>query len=230
MIPQNIKLAVDAIVFGYEKSRLFVLLIRPKSGPFSGVWCLPGGFVKDDESLVEAVARELLEETGVSVNYFEQLYTFGEVARDPRQRVVSVAYFGLVDATKLELVKKNDTDAQDAQWFAVADLPDLGYDHAEIVQTALLRLRTKLTYQPIGFDLLPAQFPFSELEKLYTSILEKEIDRRNFRKKIMGFGLLKETRAKAGLGKGRPGNLYQFDRKRYEQLSKQNFIFEIKFA
>ncbi|RZJ71262.1 NUDIX domain-containing protein [Flavobacterium sp.] len=230
MIPQNIKIAVDAIIFGYEKNNLFVLLIKQKSGPFSGVWCLPGGFVLDSESLTQAVERELLEETGVSVNYLEQLYTFGDLGRDPRQRVISVAYFGLVDPSKLSLVEKTDTDAEDAHWFAVNELPKLGYDHSQIVQTALERLRAKLAYQPIGFDLLPKKFPFSDLENLYASILEKEIDRRNFRKKILSFGLLHETDEQIAVGKGRPANLFQFDKTRYEQLLKENFLFEIKFA
>ncbi|MBD3582552.1 NUDIX hydrolase [Flavobacterium selenitireducens] len=227
---QNIHLAVDAIIFGYKKSHLFVLLIKPKSGPFANVWCLPGGFVNEEESLRQAVERELLEETGISVNYLEQLYTFGNVGRDPRKRVVSVAYFGLVDPSKLSLVEKTETDAEAARWFAINELPPLGYDHPEIVATALERLRAKLSYQPIGFDLLPDKFPFSDLENLYASILEKEIDRRNFRKKIMSFGFLRETDAQIASGKGRPANLFQFDKTRYEQLSKENFLFEIKFA
>ena len=230
MVSQNIKIAVDAIIFGYEKGQLFVLLIKQKSGPFANIWCLPGGFVKDQESLTEAVERELLEETGISVNYLEQLYTFGDPGRDVRKRVISVAYFGLVDPSKLSLIKKNDTDAEDADWFAIRELPSLGYDHSRIVATALERLRAKLSYQPIGFDLLPAKFLFSDLENLYTSILEKEIDRRNFRKKIMSFGLLTETNEQIGSGKGRPGKLYQFDKQRYEELSQKDFLFEIKFA
>lgn len=229
MLKQNIKIAVDAIVFGYADSKLNVLLIKQKFGVLKNQWALVGGFVKDNETLNEAVFRELQEEAGINVNYLEQLYTFGDnLERDPRFRVVTVAYFALVNSTKLIL--KADTDAEDAEWFSINNLPDLAFDHKEILKTALIRLQSKLTYQPIGFDLLPKEFLFSELENLYCTILEKEIDRRNFRKKIMSFDIVEETEKFAAKMKGRPAKLYRFNKFKYNKLCKDGFLFEINFA
>jgi len=230
MTNQNIKIAVDAIVFGYEKNVLYVLAVQQKYGVFKDRWVLPGGFIKDDEALIDAVRRELLEEAGISVNYLEQLKTFGdEVNRDSRGRVISVAYFALVNPQNFIL--KADTDAKDAKWFPISEVPMLGYDHNEMVELAHLRLKAKLTYQPIGFDLLDDEFLFSDLENLYCSILEQDIDRRNFRKKILSFGILKETdKIVKTNSSGRPGKLFEFDKTKYDQLLKSDFQFEIKFA
>jgi 8-oxo-dGTP diphosphatase len=228
-IKQNIKIAVDAIVFGYADNKLNVLLIKQKFGELKNQWALVGGFVKDHETLNDAVNRELQEETGIKVNYLEQLFTFGDnVNRDPRFRVVSVAYFALVNSTKLVL--QADSDAEDAKWFSINELPDLAFDHKEILKTAQNRLQSKLTYQPIGFDLLPKEFLFSELENLYCTILEKEIDRRNFRKKILSFGIVEETEKFGNKIKGRPAKLYRFNKLKYNKLVKEGFLFEINFA
>jgi 8-oxo-dGTP diphosphatase len=228
-LKQNIKLAVDAIVFGYADSKLNVLLIKQKFGVLKNQWALVGGFVRDDETLNQAVNRELHEEAGIKVNYLEQLYTFGDnIERDPRFRVVSVAYFALVNFTKLVL--RADSDAEDAKWFPIYELPKLAFDHRDIVKAALKRLQSKLTYQPIGFDLLPKEFLFSELENLYCTILEKEIDRRNFRKKILSFGIVEETEKFGTKIKGRPAKLYKFNKHKYNMLVKDNFLFEINFA
>lgn len=226
---QNIKLAVDAIVFGYSDNALHVLLIKQKFGILKNQWALVGGFVKDNEPLTVAVNRELEEEAGIKVNFLEQLHTFGDdIHRDPRFRVISVAYFALVNSTKLVL--KADTDAEDAQWFPVNNLPYLAFDHKLIVETALRRLKSKLTYQPIGFDLLPKEFLFSDLENLYCTILEKEIDRRNFRKKILGFEIVEETEKFGKKIKGRPAKLYRFNKLKYSKLIKEGFLFEINVA
>lgn len=228
-IKQNIKVAVDAIVFGYAENKLNVLLIKQKFGELKNQWALVGGFVKDHETLSEAVNRELQEEAGIKVNYLEQLYTFGDnIVRDPRFRVVSVAYFALVNSTKQVL--KADSDADDAKWFSINNLPDLAFDHKEIIQTAQYRLKSKLTYQPIGFDLLSKEFLFSELENLYCTILDKEIDRRNFRKKILSFGIVEETEKFGNKIKGRPAKLYRFNKLKYNKLLKEGFLFEINFA
>ncbi len=223
---QNISLAVDAIVFAYRNEKLKVLLIQPKYGPFIDRWALPGGFVLDNESLQDAVHRELQEETGIKVNYLEQLYTFGDVERDPRKRVVSVAYFALVNPRNLVL--KADTDAAKADWFDILELPELAYDHGDILRVAIERLKAKLQYQPIGFDLLPKAFPFSDLEKLYGTILDQKIDRRNFRKKMLSFGILTETDKIRKEGSGRPAKLYRFNTKKYKSLEAKGFHFEIK--
>ena len=228
-LKQNIKLAVDAIVFGYADHQLNVLLIKQKYGALKNQWALVGGFVKDEETLTDAVNRELQEEAGIKVNYLEQLYTFGDdVKRDPRFRVVSVAYFALVNSTKLILTA--DTDAEEAQWFPINELPPLAFDHQHIIAKAQKRLQAKLTYQPIGFDLLPKAFLFSDLENLYCSILEKEIDRRNFRKKILSFGIVEETEKFAKKKSGRPAKLFKFNKLKYNKLSKEGFLFEINFA
>ncbi|MDP5231197.1 MAG: NUDIX hydrolase [Cellulophaga sp.] len=228
-ITQNIKIAVDAIVFGYSKNELNVLLIKQKFGALKNKWALVGGFVKDDEKLQDAVHRELLEETGIKVNYLEQLFTFGDdLHRDPRFRVISVAYFALVNSTKLEA--KPDTDAEEAQWFPIHKLPELAFDHDTILKTAYTRLQNKLSYQPIGFDLLNNEFLFSDLENLYSTILEKNIDRRNFRKKLLSFDILEETEKFSDKKNGRPAKLFKFNKQKYNKLLKEGFYFEIKFA
>lgn len=230
MLPkQQIRLAVDAVVFGYSDNELFVLLIKQKYGTAQGKWVLPGGFVQDTEPISKAVERELKEEAGLKVQYMEQLYTFGDdIDRDPRGRVVSVAYFALVNALKFKPVA--DTDAEEAQWFNIKEVPNLAYDHNQILTTATERLKAKLLYQPIGFNLLPRAFSFSELEQLYMTILDKKIDRRNFRKKVFSFELLTETDKVKKIGSGRPAKLYRFNKQKYKDLAKSGFLFEIKFA
>jgi 8-oxo-dGTP diphosphatase len=222
------KVAVDAIVFGYsKKDGVSVLLIQRKYEPFKSAWAIPGGFVLEGESLEEAVRRELLEETGVQLNYLEQLYTFGEPGRDPRQRIISVAYFGLVKTSQYKELKAS-TDAENAKWFNIKKIPSLAFDHKQILSTAVERLQTKVRYQPIGFELLDKKFPFSDLEKLYTALLDKEINRRNFSKKILSFGFLEETgELSTPGGKGRPSKMYQFNQKRYKELLKEGYHFEI---
>ncbi|HIC8644197.1 TPA: NUDIX hydrolase [Elizabethkingia meningoseptica] len=224
---QHIKVAVDAVVFGYfEKEDLQILLIKRKIEPFKGSWALPGGLVLDDEDLDDAVKRELYEEAGIKPDFLEQLYSFGNVGRDPRNRVVSVAYLGLVNPSYFELFA--DSDAEDAQWFSIHKLPQLAFDHQKIIDTALKRLRTKIQYQPIGFNLLNEEFPFSDLENLYKAIIGQEIDRRNFRKKIMSYGLLNETNNFKKEGSGRPGKMFTFNQEEYKALEEQGFYFEIK--
>ncbi len=226
MIRQNIKVAVDAVVFGYKDKTLNVLLIKRDIAPFKDSWALPGGLVLENESLEEAVERELKEETNVKVDYLEQLYSFGTPGRDPRNRVVSITYFALVKPEHHEI--KADTDAQDVAWFDIQKLPDLAFDHQHILEKAKQRLQNKLTYEPIGFDLLDDKFLFSDLEKLYMTILEKQIDRRNFRKKILSFDILEELDEKVSEGRGRPANLFQFNKKQYFKHQKEGFLFDIK--
>ena len=225
---QNIQVAVDAIVFGYSREEgVSILLIKRKYDPFKGSWAVPGGFVLDDETLEEAVARELQEETGVKIDYLEQLYTFGKPDRDPRARILSVAYFGLVKSNQFQKLKAT-TDAEEAAWFNYNKLPKLAFDHKIILKVAIERLRGKIVYQPIGFELLDKKFPFSDLEHLYSTLLDRPIDRRNFKKKVMSLGILDELDEKAkATGAGRPGNLFQFNKKTYQRLLKEGMHFEI---
>jgi len=224
-MPQSIQLSVDAVVFGYESGTISVLLIKRKYEPFKGKWAIPGGFVLEEESLEEAVARELKEETGIAINYLEQLYTFGQPKRDPRSRVVSVAYFGLIKPSAFKILAA--TDAEEVQWFKITELPSLSFDHEAILQMAITRLQGKITYEPIGFELLDTKFPFSDLEKLYATLLGRAIDRRNFRKKMLSLNILDELDEKVSKGSGRPANLFKFNDKRYFKLKKEGIIFEI---
>ncbi|CCH03436.1 7,8-dihydro-8-oxoguanine triphosphatase [Fibrella aestuarina BUZ 2] len=223
---EAIRLTVDAVVFGYRDGQLFVALINRKYPPYADQWALPGGFVAPTETLEEAVQRELREETGIQTRFLEQLYTFGAVDRDPRQRVVSVAYMGLVRPSDFQI--QASTDAQDVAWFALNKLPPLAFDHAAILQRALDRLRGKLTYEPIGLNLLDETFPFGDLERLYAAILNKPFDRRNFRKKVLSFNILVEQPQKVTPEKGRPATYYAFDKNRYETLRASGFLFDIK--
>src|SRR3954471_24085795 len=167
------------------------MLIQRALAPFEGKWALPGGFVRTDETLDEAARRELEEETGLRNVFLEQLYTFGALQRDPRERVVSVAYYSLVNLRDHPV--QASTDARDGGWFGVHDVPSLAFDHADILQMALERLRAKLRYQPIGFELLPKKFTLSQLQHLYEIVLERTLDKRNFRKRVLAMDLLIET-------------------------------------
>lgn len=224
----NIKVAVDAIVFGYSKSDgVSVLLIQRKYAPLKNAWALPGGFVLEKESLEEAVKRELKEETGIEVNYMEQLYTFGEPDRDPRARTISVSYVALVKSSKYQELKAS-TDAENAQWYHFEELPPLAFDHKKIIDKAIDRIRTKIRYEPIGFELLDKKFPFADLENLYTTLLGRSIDRRNFSRKMLALGVLDELDEYAkSEGKGRPSKMFRFNQKRYKELKEQGMHFEI---
>lgn len=230
-MPENengISLTVDAIVFGYAKGEgVSVLLIKRKYEPFKDSWALPGGFVLETESLEQAVQRELQEETGIKVQYLEQLYTFGKPGRDPRKRIVSVAYFALVK-TALFMELKADTDAAGAQWFNIDQLPRLAFDHKQILELAIKRVRNKVRYEPIGFELLDKKFSFADLEKLYMALLGRDIDRRNFKKKMISLQVLDELDEWAKPeGAGRPSKMYRFNKTRYEQLKTEGILFEI---
>src|SRR5882724_9110599 len=204
-------LTVDCVVFGFDEGELKLLLIQRGLEPFKGRWALPGGFVRVDETLDHAARRELEEEAGLENIFLEQLYTFGAVERDPRERVVSVAHYALVKLSEHEA--KAATDAANARWFAVSKVPKLAFDHAGILSTALARLKGKVRYQPIGFELLPPKFTLSQLQHLYVAVLATKLDKRNFRKKVLGFGLLVPLKETFQSGRHRPAQLFRLDRK-----------------
>ena len=219
--------AVDCVVFGLdlEELDLKVMLIQRDLEPRAGDWALPGGFVRTDESVDEAARRELAEETGLHDVFLEQLYTFGAVDRDPRTRVISVSYYALVNLAGHEVHAA--TDARDAGWFSVDDVPHLAFDHDEILATALERLRGKVRYQPLGFELLPRKFTLTQLQQMYEVILERELDKRNFRKKILKMDLLVELDEVQKDVAHRAARLYRFDERRYRKLVKQGLLFEL---
>ena len=200
-------LTTDVIIFTMRNEDLQVLLIKRKHPPFEGMWAIPGGFVHIDESLEDAALRELEEETGVRDVYLEQLYTFGDVDRDPRGRVVTVAYFALVPSTMIS--PRPGDDASEARWWSVYALPPLAFDHTKILTYALQRLRYKLEYTAVGFELLPETFTLSELQAAYEVVLGEKLDKRNFRRKMLSAGVIEET-GKYKLGEGRPARLYRF--------------------
>jgi len=218
-------LTVDCVVFGLDDKELKVMLIQRALAPFEGKWALPGGFVRTDETLDEAARRELEEETGLRNVFLEQLYTFGAIRRDPRERVVSVAYYALVNLRDHPV--QASTDARDAGWFGVHDVPSLAFDHADILHMALDRLRGKLRYQPIGFELLPKKFTLSELQRLYELVLERDLDKRNFRKRVLAMDLLIETDEVQQDVSHRAARLYRFDERKYRRLAKAGFNFEL---
>ena len=218
---------VDCVVFAidFEKNNLKLLLIRRGEEPYLNHWALPGGFVRTDESLIEAAQRELQEETGLSSIYLEQLYTYGSVDRDPRERVISVAWFALVNLEGRLL--EAQTDAVDAAWFSLDELPSLAFDHDRILFEATERLRGKLKYKPIGFELLPELFTLSELQRLYEIILDTRFDKRNFRKKLQKLDVLIETDEIQKDVSHRAAKLYRFDRDKYRDLESRGFYFEL---
>lgn len=198
---------VDLAIFTLLKGTLQVLLVKRRQPPFAGMWALPGGFVRIDESLEDAARRELREESGVQDVYLEQLYTFGHPQRDPRMRVITVAYFALVRADKQRL--RAATDAAEVGWFPAYAPPPLAFDHQQILDYAITRLRYKLEYTALAFELLPEEFTLTELQETYEHILNEKLDKRNFRRKVLQADILEET-GRRRVGEHRPARLYRF--------------------
>lgn len=217
--------AVDCVVFGYDGELLKVLLIKRGIQPFLGQWALPGGFVRIDESLDAAARRELKEETNLEDVFLEQLYSFGRVDRDPRERVISVTYFALVNLINRR--PKADTDAAEAVWWDIGKIPDLAFDHRHILDSALNRLRGKINYEPVGFELLPQKFKLSQLQHLYEVILDRKLDKRNFRKKILRLDVLEDLNEIEQHVAHRAARLYRFDKTKYEARIKAGMTFDL---
>ena len=210
--PASAAVAVDVAVFTVRDGSLHVLLAQARSGPFAGWWALPGGRVGEEESLDEAAARELPAPTAARDVYLEQLYTFGQPRRDPRGRVVSVAYVGLVADPERVGGAAPDKYAGVA-WHPASRLPPLAYDHAAVVRLAVTRLRAKLQYTNLAYTLLPPSFTLGELQSLYEAILGRKLDRRNFRRRVLSLGLLRPLR-RMRRGAHRPAALYAFRSRR----------------
>lgn len=215
---------VDIILFTFHNEQLKVLLIQRSHEPFAQKWALPGGFVDMDEDLPDAAMRELEEETGVTDVYLEQLFTFGEPNRDPRTRVITIAYFALLSSDQMNRQQlRASSDATDARWWNIYAMPELAFDHERILQYALQRLRWKLEWTALGFLLLPEEFTLTELQKVYETVLNEKLDKRNFRRKILSSDLLEES-GNISKGDHRPAKLYRFTAKAIElELARRRF-------
>lgn len=217
------QVTVDIVIFSLRDDELQVLLIQRGVPPFEGRWALPGGFVREGESIEAAARRELEEETGMRDVYLEQLYTFGEPDRDPRGRVVTVAYYALLTTEAAPLVA--GTDAGAARWMPARKHPPLAFDHDRIVDYALERLTNKLEYTTVGFQLLPKKFTLSQLQQVYETVLGRTLDKRNFRRKMALLGILTPLQEWTREGPSRPAQLYRFSAKRFERLRDRGIIF-----
>src|SRR5574344_722190 len=212
----------DCVIFGFDGNDIKVLLIERGIEPFKGKWAFPGGFLNMDETAAEGALRELKEETGLENAYIEQFNTYSEPDRDPRERVITIAHYALV---RIQEVKGGD-DAAKAQWFPIDEVPQLAFDHDKILRDAMRKLRERIHFEPIGFELLPEKFTMKELQILYESILGVKFDRRNFAKKMMHYELLNQLDETVRPTAKRDALLYSFNKENYELFKKQGFQLE----
>lgn len=217
-------LAVDCVIFGFDNHELKLLLIKRDMEPGRGMWSLMGGFPKSDEGLYQAAERVLRQLTGLGNVYLEQLFAYGDVDRDPGERVVSVAYYSLI---KIEDYDKDLVKENNAHWRPVGDIPELVFDHGKMVDKALRRLRRRARIQPIGFELLPEKFTMPQLQSLYEAIYQKELDKRNFCKKILSMGLLDKLDEKDKSSSKKGAFLYRFNLEKYQELVSKGFYFSV---
>ena len=218
-------LALDCIIFGFDEGELKLLLLKRKFEPAFGEWSLMGGFLGKSESLDEAAYRILNQLTGLSNIYMEQLHSFGEVDRDPGARTISIAYYSLIK------INENDrklAEEHGAEWVSVYKLPELIFDHSKMVEKAMIALRRKIAHEPIGFELLPVKFTLPQLQSLYESICQEQLDKRNFRKQILDTGLLVKLNEKDKDSSKKGAFYYKFDHKKYQKFAEQGFMFQIK--
>jgi ADP-ribose pyrophosphatase YjhB (NUDIX family) len=215
---------VDCIIFGFDYRQLKLLLIKRNFQPQKGKWSLVGGFLNAEESLDQSALRILNTLTGLNDIYLEQLYTYGEIKRDPGERVLSTAYYALINAEDYHLPINRESTAK---WFPIEKIPSLIFDHNIMVDKAMRRLRRKSLSQPIGFELLPEKFTIPQMQKLYEAIHQRDLDKRNFRKKILSMGLLKKLEEKQKSGSRKGAYFYRFDKEKYDDLVSRGFHFEI---
>ena len=222
---EKLHIAVDCIIFGFDKEQINLLAYKRKHQPFAGDWSLLGTFVQKNEDMDSAAYRILEELTGRTNIFIEQLHAFGDVNRDSGNRVISVAYWALI---KIEDYDKESAGSRDANWFPIKDqIPDLVMDHNSMVNKALDRLRTNAKYRPIGFELLPEKFTLPQLLKLYQEIYQRDLDDRNFRKKILSMDLLRKLEEKDKSTSKKGAFLYEFDREKYKELAQRGFMFDL---
>lgn len=218
-------LSIDCLIFGFRNGGLDVLLIKHGEGISKGRWALPGGWIRYDESIDDAAYRLLTSLTGVSNVYLEQLRAFGEVDRYPGKRVITIAYYALINAENYSL--SAGFTASDAKWFGIHDVPKLPYDHAHILKTGFQHLKHKVRHEPLGFNLLPRKFTLHEIQKLYEAILETELDKPNFRRKLLKMNLLVPCHEKQRDVSHRRASFYRFDKRIYRKLKESGFSFEL---
>ena len=212
----------DCVIFGFDGVGIKVLLIQRGIEPFKGKWALPGGFMNMNETVEECAKRELKEETGLTNASVEQFHSFSDVNRDPRERVVTVAHYALV---RLADVKGGD-DAASARWFSMNEIPSLAFDHDRILRMAVNRLKERICFEPIGFELLPQVFTMTELQNLYEGILEVKFDRRNFYNKMLKLGILTEAEPRPANASRRTPSKYRFNAEKYTELKQKGFRLE----
>ncbi len=223
-LEDKVLLAVDCIIFGFDEEDLKILLIKRDFEPEKGKWSLMGGFLQNEENLNEAANRILHHLTGINDIYLEQLYTFSEVDRDPAERTISTAYYALINAKDHENALSSDFSAQ---WFSISDFPELIFDHKEMIEKAIKRLRRRVSTKPIGFELLPEKFTMRQLQKLYEAILGTKLDKRNFINKINGLDVLVKLDEKDMSSSRKGSYLYKFDTDKYQKKISEGFSFKL---
>ena len=212
----------DCVIFGFDGKSLKVLLIERGVEPFKGQWAFPGGFLKPEETAEKGALRELKEETGLDAAYIDQFHTYTDPQRDPRDRVITIAYYALV---RIQEVKGGD-DAAKARWFSMDEVPQLAFDHDRILRDAMKELRERIHFEPIGFELLPEKFTMKDLQMMYEAILDVKFDKRNFSKKMMHYELLNQLDETVWPTARREAVLYSFNKENYESFKKKGFQLE----
>ena len=218
-------LSIDCLIFGFKKGELDILLVQHGEGISKGRWALPGGWIRYNESVNDAAVRLLHDLTGVANIYMEQLHVFGDVGRYPNKRVITIGYFALVKPENYKL--HAGFTASDARWFKLSEVPYMPYDHNNILSSAIKHLKHKVRHEPIGFNLLPRKFTLHQLQELYEAVLEKKLDKPNFRRKLMKMNLLAPSKEKQKDVSHRAASLYKFDKKTYDKLKEKGLTFEL---